>query len=149
MADHATQRTTIGVRPQELFDVVTDFERYGDWARDLKSVEVLSRDSEGRGVEVQFRAAAMGRSTTYVLEYDYSEAPRVLSWKLQRGDLTRRLDGSYEFNATPGRDNATDVVYRLQVELIIPLPGFVKSRAEGIIMRNALRELKAHVEPAR
>jgi hypothetical protein len=30
--------------------------------------------------------------------------------------------------------------------LIVPLPAFVKRRAESKIMHNALRELKAHVE---
>jgi hypothetical protein len=34
----------------------------------------------------------------------------------------------------------------LTVELIVPLPAFVKRRAESKIMHNALRELKAHVE---
>jgi hypothetical protein len=37
-------------------------------------------------------------------------------------------------------------VYHLTVELVVPLPGFVKRRAESKIMHNALRELKAHVE---
>ena len=60
----------------------------------------------------------------------------------------RRLDGSYEFHAIDGDPTRTDVVYRLTVELIVPLPAFVKRRAETKIMNNALRELKAHVESA-
>ena len=31
-------------------------------------------------------------------------------------------------------------------ELVVPLPGFVKRRAEGRIMQTALRDLKARVE---
>jgi ribosome-associated toxin RatA of RatAB toxin-antitoxin module len=75
MADQASQRATIGASPQELFDVVTDFDRYTSWIRDLKAVEVVARDDEGRAVEVRYRAAAMGRSTSYTLRYDYSDAP--------------------------------------------------------------------------
>src|SRR5438552_4020302 len=146
MADQATQRATIAVSPQTLFDVVTDFEHYPSWARDLKHVEVLSRDELGRGVEVQYRAAAMGRSTSYTLHYDYSDAPNTLPWKLVRGDIMRRLDGAYEFRAVDGDPDSTEVVYHLAVELIVPLPAFVKRRAETKIMHNALRELKAHVE---
>ena len=67
MAESATQRAVIAASPEKLFEVVTDFERYTDWARDLKHVEVLTRDAEGRGVEVRYRAAAMGRSTSYTL----------------------------------------------------------------------------------
>jgi len=146
VAEQASQRATIAAPPRELFDVVTDFDNYTDWIRDLKSVEVLARDDEGRGVEVRFRAAAMGRSTSYTLRYDYRDAPRSLPWKLVQGDIMRRLDGAYEFLPVPDDPDRTDVVYHLEVELIVPLPGFVKRRAESKIMHNALRELKAHVE---
>jgi len=40
---------------------------------------VLERDTLGRPLDVEFRAAAFGRSTTYALHYDYSRAPEVLS----------------------------------------------------------------------
>ena len=41
LADQATQRATIAASPERLFEVVTDFEGYTDWARDLKAVEVV------------------------------------------------------------------------------------------------------------
>ena len=146
MTDQASQRMTIAASPQELFDVVTDFDRYTNWIRDLKSVEVIERDDEGRAVEVRYRAAAMGRSTSYTLRYDYADAPGILPWKLVSGDIMRRLDGAYEFQPVDGDPDRTDVVYHLAVELVVPLPAFVKRRAESKIMHNALRELKAHVE---
>lgn len=146
MADQASQRLTIAASPQQLFDVVTDFDHYTDWIRDLKAVDVVSRDDDGRAVEVRYRAAAMGRSTSYTLRYDYSEAPQILPWRLVQGDIMRRLDGAYEFLPVPDDSDRTDVIYHLTVELVVPLPAFVKRRAESKIMHNALRELKAHVE---
>ena len=140
--DVARQEATIAAAPEELWAVLVDFERYPSWARDLKHVEVLERDDEGRGVEVLFRAAAMGRSTTYVLRYDHTEAPNRLPWRFVRGDIMRRLDGEYRFEVV---DEGTKVVYELEVELIIPLPGFVKRRAEHKIMHTALDELRAAV----
>jgi len=38
------------------------------------------------------------------------------------------------------------VTYRLDVELAVPLPGFVKRRAESKIMTTALNELKRRCE---
>src|SRR4051794_6410071 len=99
MTEQASQRAMIAASPEELFNVITDFDRYTDWIRDLKSVEVLERDTEGRAIEVQYRAAAMGRSTSYTLHYDYADAPRSLPWKLVQGDIMRRLDGAYVFHA--------------------------------------------------
>ena len=38
------------------------------------------------------------------------------------------------------------MVYELSVDLIVPIPGFVKRRAEARIIKTALLELKSRVE---
>ena len=144
MEEQVAERMIIRGSPDDCYAVLTDFERYPVWAADIKSVHVDERDGEGRPSLVTFRAAAFGRSTSYTLRYDYSGAPNELSWVQTAGDLTRRLDGSYQLN--PSGENDTEIVYRLVVDLKVPLPGFVKRRAEGRIMVTALRELKAFVE---
>ena len=58
MAEQATQRLIMRATPEKIFDVVTDFERYPEWAGDIKQVTVIERDEEGRGAKVAFRAAA-------------------------------------------------------------------------------------------
>lgn len=146
MADQAREHTTIDAPVQLCFDVLTDFERYPEWAGDLKEVTVVERDAEGRAVVVEFRAAAMGRSTTYRLRYDYSGAPHRLSWKLESGDIQRELDGAYELRPVDGSPDRTEVGYELSIDLIMPIPGFVKRRAETRILKTALGELKARVE---
>ena len=40
----------------------------------------------------------------------------------------------------------TEITYRLSVDLVVPIPGFVKRRAESKIMATALRELRLRVE---
>jgi ribosome-associated toxin RatA of RatAB toxin-antitoxin module len=143
MAERATEQITIDATPQKLLDVLLAFERYPDWAADIKDVEVRERDDEGRGTLVAYRAAAMGQSARYTLAYDYSDIPNSMSWKLVEGSIMRVLDGSYTFDA---QDAGTLVTYHLEVDLIVPIPGFVKRRAEGKIMGTALRELKKFVE---
>lgn len=142
MSDHATQQMRIDAPLERIWGVLTDFENYPRWAKDLKEVTVLQRDPEGRAVLVRFRAAGMGRSTTYTLCYDWSDAPYRLPWKLVTGDIMRILDGAYEFTEL---DGATLVTYHLTAELAVPLPSFVKRRAEARIISTALRELRHHV----
>ena len=143
MADQATETMEIAAPAEEILRVLLDFDAYPTWARDLKGIAVDERDEQGRAREVTFRAAAMGRSTSYTLRYEHGDDR--LSWELRRGDIMRKLDGSYllEPARTPGR---TLVTYHLDVELIVPLPSFVKRRAEQKIVHTALRELRAHVE---
>jgi ribosome-associated toxin RatA of RatAB toxin-antitoxin module len=146
MADQATERVTISASVDDVFRTLVDFEHYPEFFRDIKETTVDSVDDQGRGVEVTFRTAAMGRSTRYTLRYDYGEAPRTLAWKLIDGDLTRVLDGYYRLEPVDGSTPATEVEYSLTVDLRVPLPGFVKRRAEAKIIKAALPELKARVE---
>ncbi len=146
MVDQATERTTINATPDQCFDVAIDFERYPEWASDIKMSRILSSDNQGRAVDVEFRAAAMGRSTTYTLRYFYGSNPRRLAWRLKEGDVTRRLDGEYEFLPVEGDPTKTEVVYHLAVDLSVPLPGFVKRRAEARLLRTALEDFTCFVE---
>ncbi|QXC62308.1 SRPBCC family protein [Aquihabitans sp. G128] len=142
MADRVTEHTTIAAPLETIRAVLLDFPTYPEWAKDLKSIEVLETDDQGRGTSVRYRAAGMGRSTSYTLGYDHSDPARV-AWKLTDGDIVRKLDGHYEMQA---EGDATAVTYELEAELIVPLPGFVKRRTQGRIMHTALNELKARVE---
>ncbi len=148
MADHSVQREAlvIDAPPETCVAVATDVERYPEWAPDLKEATVLERDAQGHPLRVAFRAAAFGRSTDYRLRYNFSGLPETISWVLEEGDITRKLDGSYTFTPVPGDPGTTEVLYLLEVELVMPLPNIVKTRTERKIIHTALRDLKTRVE---
>ena len=148
MADRANERTIIRATPQAIFEVIADYAAYPQWATHIKEVEIQRTDDDGRAGLVAYRAAAMGRSAAYVLEYFYGTNPLRVSWHLAHGDLVRRLDGRYvlvplEEDATGPR---TEVTYELEVEVSMPMPGFVRRRAESSILRTALEELRVWIE---
>ena len=145
MSEKAKEQIRIDASVERCFATLVDFASYPEWAGDLKEVTVVETDADNRAVVVEYRAAAMGRSTTYQLRYDYSAAPDRLGWELVEGDLPRELDGAYVLTPADG-EAATDVVYELAIDLVYPIPGFVKRRAEGRIIKTALSELKARVE---
>ena len=145
MVQRATQSIVVAVAPSAVYSVVVDFDRYRDWVADLKSIEVLERDADGRALEVAFRAAAFGRSTKYTLRYDYSDAPESLSWHQTWGDVTETMNGSYHFSGGPSVLTTT-VTYDLEVALAVPVPQFIQARAASRIQRHALVELKTRVE---
>ena len=145
MAESARQTITIGADPARCYAIVTDFAHYPEWAKDVKEATIRARDDQGRALDVEFRASALGRSTHYTLHYDYSAAPERLSWKLVQGDVMRACDGAYTFHPSTTEAGGTDVVYELSIELVIPLPGFVKRRAEVRIL-NTVKELKLRAE---
>ena len=74
-------------------------------------------------------------------QYDYSGAPNRLAWELLSGDLKqarRCLPVEPSAEARERTDSSTS----FEVDLIVPIPGFVKRRAEARIIKRALSELK-------
>ena len=143
MADEARESIHIEASPDRCYAVAIDFDRYPEWATDVKHVEVLDRDSEGRGTRVRYEISALGKTIGYILGYDYADAPGGFSWRLEKADVLRRLDGAYRFDATGG---GTQVGYVLTVDVTLPLPGFMKKAAAGMIVDNAMKQLKRYVE---
>jgi hypothetical protein len=142
MVDTGSESIVVSAGLDACFAMTIDFEKYPDWAHDVKQATVLTRDASGRPTVVEFRASALGRSTHYTLEYDYAHAPNKLSWHMSDGDIMRSIVGSYAFEPA---GTSTRITYDLAVELVIPLPGFVKRRAEMRIL-STLKELKTRIE---
>ena len=142
MVESGSESLVVTADLDSCFATASDFEKYPEWAHDVKQATVLTRDAKGRPTVVEFRASALGRSTHYTLEYDYTHAPNKLSWHMSDGDIMRSIVGSYAFEPS---GSGTRITYDLAVELVIPLPGFVKRRAEMRIL-STLKELKTRIE---
>jgi hypothetical protein len=103
---------------------------------------VVSTESSGRAKEVHFILDAGVVKDDYVLGYDW-DGDREVRWTLVRGKALKGMDGSYALTST---GDATEVVYKLSVDLNLPMLGMFKRKAEKVIMDTALKELKKRVE---
>lgn len=145
---HTVVLITVPASVEACFAVAVDLEAYPAWVQGITAVEVSERDARGWPLRARFEASAMGRRSAYALAYDLSEAPRQLGWTMVEGDLTSRLEGNYLFEPSPTATDdevATDVTYQLTVDLAVPLPGYVRRRAEDKIIEAALNRFKARV----
>jgi ribosome-associated toxin RatA of RatAB toxin-antitoxin module len=143
MAEHAEGSTEVFASPAEVMAVVADFDAYPDWVGNLEEVEVLARDRRGRGTRVAFRLRTPMGDQAYTLAYRYQPRDAGVTWTYVEGTLDD-LAGSYALE--PTADGTTQVTYRLEVALGVPLPGLVKRRAAKQIVRSALSDLKRRVE---
>jgi carbon monoxide dehydrogenase subunit G len=144
MADQASSTITIDADPAAVMAVIADFEHYPEWSGYIKTAEVVSSDAKGQAEEVHFILDAGVVKDDYVLGYDW-DADREVRWTLVRGKALKAMDGSYTLKPT---GSGTEVVYRLSVDLNLPMLGMFKRKAEKVIMDTALKELKKRVEGA-
>jgi ribosome-associated toxin RatA of RatAB toxin-antitoxin module len=150
MADESTQATTVVAAPSRVMAVIADFASYPEWADGIRECEVVDSHPDGRAKQVRFVVDAGVIKDEYVLEYDWAESGLRVDWQLVKGQLQRSQHGSYELRpaADGSGHESTEVVYRLAVDLAVPMLGVLKRRAEKMIMDTALRKLKARVERA-
>lgn len=141
MAEMAREEALVEAPAVTVMAVITDFERYPDWAENIKEVEFREVDIQGRPIQVWYRVDAWVMDITYVLAYEYEE--NRLTWHLVEGDQLEVLDGEYVVSEDDGR---TRVRYTLEVDVAFPLPGFLKQRAARLILETGLGELKRRAE---
>ena len=142
MADQSTQSIVIAAEPAAIMAVIGDFPAYPQWAGSVKSAEVLSTGPDGRPDQVRFTLDAGPVKDEYVLDYQWTGDERV-DWRLARAQMQRSQQGSY---VLVPRGPVTEVTYNLAVDLVIPMLGMLKRKAERVIMDTALKELKKRVE---
>jgi carbon monoxide dehydrogenase subunit G len=144
MAEQTEGDIDIDATPEEVLDVITDFEAYPQWAQGVKTAEVKKTDSQDRPSEVFMEVGQMGFNASYTLTYKYKANNGGLSWtsKDATGAL-KSLKGEYDLEET---DDGTHVTYRMTAELGMKVPGMVRKQAERMIVGTALNGLKKRVE---
>jgi uncharacterized membrane protein len=145
VAEQTEGSVTISASAEEVMAVIEDYENYPKW-NDLKSVKVLKKDAQGRGseVEMQLKAPVIG-DVRYVLEYSYKANNGGVSWTTKEieGGI-KDIKGEYELDELD--EDETKVTYRMQLDLKMKLPGFVRRQGEKTIVDGALKGLKQRVE---
>lgn len=142
MGQKVRESTSIDASPDVVWNVITDLSRYPEWADGVRSTEVMEANEDGSPHRARFVIDAKVSEITYVIEYTYENYD--ITWNLVEGDLISQLDGIYQLYETD--EGGTDVEYGLEVDVDLPLPGFMKKRAARTILEQGLKGLKGQAE---
>jgi ribosome-associated toxin RatA of RatAB toxin-antitoxin module len=142
MADQTTSSILIAADPASIMAVIADFDSYPEWAKGVKSCDVLTEYDDGRAGEVAFVIDAAPIKDEYTLTYDWDGDAQV-TWSLVKAKMLKAMEGAYILDP---RDGSTEVTYQLQVDLAIPMIGMLKRKGERVIIDTALKGLKRRVE---
>ena len=141
MAKEAEHSAEIVAPPERCFEALLEYDSFPDWQRAVKAVDVLSRDGEGRGREVEFRIDAKVKQVRYVLRYSY-EAPGWIGWEYVEGDV-KDVGGEFLLEE---RGPGTFATYRLTLDAGVWMPGPVRKVLSDQVMKGAVEDLKRRVE---
>lgn len=143
MADKTAQTIFIDADPGTVMDVIADIDSYPEWVKEYKETEVLDTDGGGNPHTARLVLDAAVLKDTMVLEYDWPADRKSVRWWLVSSSLLKALDGEYRLAP---KGSGTEVTYELSVDLMIPMIGLLKRKAERRLTDTALKDLKKRVE---
>ncbi len=143
VADKTAQTIYIDADPRTVMDVIADIGSYPQWVSEYKETEVLEADEAGYPLTARLVLDAAVLKDTMVLSYDWPADRTSVRWSLVSSSLLRALDGAYTLQP---KGSGTDVTYELSVDLMIPMIGLLKRKAERRLTDTALKDLKKRVE---
>ncbi|MCY7288724.1 MAG: SRPBCC family protein [Cryobacterium sp.] len=143
MAEQTSSSIVIDASPADVMAVIADFESYPVWAKGVQTAEVTKAGATDRAEQVFFSLDVSPIKDEYTLSYDW-DGDREVTWTLVEGKMLKMLDGAYTL-ADRG-DGTTEVIYRLALDVSIPLIGMLKRKGEKILIDTALKGLKKRVE---
>ena len=143
MADKTAQTIYIDADPGTVMDVIADIGTYPEWVKEYKDTEVLDADDQGYPRTARLVLDAAVLKDTMVLAYEWHADHNSVRWSLVSSSLLKALDGEYRL--VPN-GSGTDVTYELSVDLLIPMIGLLKRKAERRLTDSALKDLKKRVE---
>ena len=143
MADKTAQTIYIDADPSTVMDVIADIGSYPDWVAEYEETEVIETDAAGNPRVARLVLDAAVLKDTMVLAYEWPADRASVTWSLVSSSLLQALDGAYRLSP---KGSGTDVTYELSVDLIIPMIGLLKRKAERRLTDTALKDLKKRVE---
>jgi len=143
MSERTSSTISVDAGAAKVMQVIAAVEEYPEWTGSVRSVHVLDVGADGRPLEATFRLDAGAVRDTYTLRYVWDGNSEV-SWTLVEAQILTSMNGCYRLTALS--DQQTQVDYELTLDLMIPMIGLLRRKAEKVITDTALKELKKRVE---
>lgn len=141
MAVSVQSVTDIKASVSEIMEVLADVESLVDWSSAHRKVEIREADEDGWPLVVWEKISEFGVSDEMVVQYEWYDGE--VSWSLVSSGTQKIQNARYTL--TDNGDGSTHVVFDLEVELKIKLPGMVVKKAQKSIADVATKGLKDEV----
>ncbi|MBZ0272039.1 SRPBCC family protein [bacterium] len=142
----AQRSIEIQATPAACYKVITDFENYPEFLKDVKGTRVIEKDAKNERYVVEFKISVI-RDITYVLEL-VGEKGKSLTWTLMSASgLMKRNDGGWKLEKLG--NGVTKATYSADLDLGLLVP---KGVVNGIIEKSfpsMLNQFKQRIEGAR
>lgn len=141
MSVSGTKEFDIKATPEQVLDAVAAIEELPSWSGSHKSAEVETRHDDGRPLRTRQRVGAAGITDEQVSDYTWE--PNRVSWRLIESGQQSLQVASYTLTPTAA---GTHVRFDLEIDVKIPMPGFVLKRILKGALESGSKDFTKYVE---
>ncbi len=144
MSEYSSGSITIDASAEAIFEILKDLSSYPSWSASIKSVEVSESDPSGNPTKATMKVEAGVLKDRVSLDYDWSKAPREISFTMEEANLLTEMSGIFSIKSID--DESCEVTYQLKVDLSMPVPDIMRKKQEQATIQQELTKLKTRAE---
>lgn len=141
MAVSVQSVVTIEAGIPEIMEVMADVKSLVDWSDAHREVEIREADEDGWPILVWEKISQYGIADEMVVRYEWYDGE--VSWSLVESNAQNVQNARYRL--TENGDGTTHVIFDLEVDLKIKLPGLVVKKVQKSIADTATTGLRKEV----
>ena len=137
----AEAKEIINVPVEKFYQVITDYEKYPEFIKEMTDIEVLEEED---GVKVvEFRVNLM-KSVKYSLRLEESNPPSEVKWTLVESDFFKKNDGGWKLEKID--DDTTEATYFIDCDFKMLVPSMIVSSVVRAQLPKMLHSFKERAE---
>ena len=137
----ATKTVTIDVPPDVFFDIITDYDKYGEFLPEVKKVKLDG--GQGSIKEVTYTVDIKAKVINYTLKHT-ANRPSKMTWTMIKGEMMKGNDGSWTLKTSA--NGGTEATYTIDLKLSSLVPGFIEKALAEQSLPSLLANFKARAE---
>ncbi len=137
----AEAKEIINVPVDKFYKIITDYEKYPEFIKEMTDIEVLE-DEDGVKV-VEFHVNLM-KSVKYSLRLEENNPPYEVTWTLVGSDFFKKNDGGWKLEKID--DETTSAIYFIDCDFKILVPSMIVSSVVRAQLPKMLHSFKERAE---
>ncbi|MBZ4333344.1 SRPBCC family protein [Corallococcus interemptor] len=136
----ATRTITINAPVEKVFDVITNYDRYGEFLPEVKKISTSQR--QGNTVQVHYEVDVVKR-IRYTIRVT-EERPKRMSWTFVEGEVMKDNKGSWTLE--PEGEGKTRATYNVEMALGALIPKAIINTLTETQLPKMLEAFKRRAE---
>jgi coenzyme Q-binding protein COQ10 len=131
----------IKATPKQCYEVISDFEAYPEFIKDLKSIEISNKKATSCDVTYHIQIV---KDVTYTLHTKFSAKTLKVEWSFVEGDFMKENTGFWELEEI--KKGVTEATYNIDVKFGLLVPSAITKKLVESSLPSMLESFKKRIE---